>query len=124
MRRLFVLVAGCGLLACSAPKKEVPLRDALPNLPLPPSAQVLSREAGEDAMQVRFRSDLEPDQVAIYYRALLGKPPWRLTSDTPGADGTITLYAEQDGPSLWVTIRKAEGAPGSLVVLAGARDKK
>jgi hypothetical protein len=34
----------------------------------------------------------------------------------------VALYAEQkDGPPLWVTIRKAEGAPGSFVDLTGAK---
>ncbi len=124
MRRLIVIVAGYGLLACAEPKKEIPLQDVLPNIPLPPAAEVLSREGGEDAVQLRFRSSFSPEQVAAYYRGVLGKPPWRLISDTPGADGTITMYAEQEGPPLWVTIRKADGATGSFVDLAGARLKK
>jgi hypothetical protein len=36
----------------------------------------------------------------------------------------VALYAEQDGPPLWVTIRKADGAEGTLVDLAGAKTKR
>jgi hypothetical protein len=35
----------------------------------------------------------------------------------------VALYAEQDGPSLWVTIRKASGASGTFVDIAGAKTK-
>jgi hypothetical protein len=84
---------------------------------------VVSREGGEDAIKVRFRSSLQPDQIAAYYREVLSKAPWRLVSDAREQDGGIALYAEQDGPPLWVTIRKAEGASGTFVDLAGAKTK-
>lgn len=124
MRRLLVLVSAAGLLACAEPKKGLPIQEALPNLPLPPAAEMLSREGGEDAIQIRFHSSVDVAGIAAYYRDLLGKPPWRLVSDTPGADGTITLYAEQEGPPIWVTIRKTPEGTGSLIELAGAKVKK
>lgn len=97
--------------------------ETLPNFPLPPNAELVSREGGEDALKFRFRSDLAPGQLADYYRGVLGKPPWRLVSDTPAPDGAVTLYAEQDGPPIWVSIRKAAGAAGSFVDIAGAKTK-
>lgn len=111
-------------LACSEPKKLPELGETIPNLPLPPSAHVLSREGGEDALKLQFRSDLEPGKVAAYYREVLSQPPWNLVSDNTQPDGVIALYAEQEGPPLWVTIRKADGASGTIVDLAGAKVKK
>jgi hypothetical protein len=109
--------------ACSEPRKSPRLSEILPNLPAPPNSEVISREGGEDAIKVRFRSSLQPDQIAAYYREVLSKAPWRLVSDAREQDGGIALYAEQDGPPLWVTIRKAEGASGTFVDLAGAKTK-
>jgi hypothetical protein len=121
---MILAIVATGLLACSEPRPTAKMKDALPNLPLPPSSQVLSREGGEDAISIRFHSDEAPDMVAGYYRLVLGKAPWKLVSDEKMADGSLTLYAEQKGPSLWVTIRKADSvAAGSIVELAGAKSQ-
>ncbi len=124
MRRIILVVLGLGFMACAEPpKKQAQVGETLPHFPLPPSAEIISREGGEDALKFRFKSDLAPEPMLAYYRNLLGKPPWRLISDTPSPDGAVTLYAEQDGPSIWVTIRKADGAAGSFVDIAGAKTK-
>ena len=123
MRKPLVLATLLLLAACSKPPKEPALGEAIPNLPVPPSAAVVSREGGEDAIKIRFRSTDTPEKVAAYYRELLSNPPWRLVSDTRQQDGGVALYAEQDGPPLWVTIRKADGSEGTYVDLAGARVK-
>jgi hypothetical protein len=124
MRRLILVAVGLGLLACAEPpKKQAQVGETLPNLPLPPQGEVISREGGEDALKFRFRSDVPPEPMVAYYRSVLGKPPWRLVSDTPSPDGSVTLYAEQEGPSIWVTIRKADGAAGSFIDIAGAKTK-
>ena len=124
MRKSLLVAAMLLLAACSEPRKEPQLGEALPFIPVPPSSQVVSREGGEDAIKIRFRSTEDPDKIAAYYRDLLSKPPWRLVSDTREQDGGVALYAEQDGPPLWVTIRKADGAEGTLVDLAGAKTKR
>jgi hypothetical protein len=41
-------------------------------------------------------------------------------SDTKSADGTISLYAERNGPPLWVNIRKDPEGNGTLMTIAGA----
>jgi hypothetical protein len=125
MRRAIFIALGVGLLACAEPpRKQAGVGETLPTLPLPPNAELISREGGEDALKFRFRSDATPDALVAYYREVLGKPPWRLVGDTPSPDGSVTLYAEQDGPPIWVTVRKADGAPGSFVDIAGAKTKK
>jgi hypothetical protein len=126
MRQPILITAITALLmlaACSEPKKGPQLGEAIPNLPVPPHSDVISREGGEDAIKIRFRSSEAPEQIADYYRTVLSKDPWRLVSDTRDRDGGIALYAEQDGPPLWVTIRKADGAGGTFVDLAGAKTK-
>ena len=110
--------------ACSDPPRRLPrLSETIPNLPIPPGGQVLRTEGGTDALSIRYRTPMAPEAAANYYRELLGRDPWRLVSDTRGPDGEVSLYAEHDGPPLWVVIRKANGAEGSFVDLAGARTR-
>jgi hypothetical protein len=126
MRRFLLVAALLSLAGCGdAPKpRQTDILEAMPNIPLPPEAAYLSKEIGEEALKIRFRSTVDVDGVARYYRGVLGRDPWKLIRDTPMQDGSIALYAEQkDGPPLWVTIRKAEGGPGSLVDLLGANTR-
>lgn len=122
-----LLLAGVVLLSagCSEPRPAPSARfaDVMPNIPLPPESEVISREDAPDAIKLRFRSSATPEAVAEHYRNELSRGAWRLVSDAKTADGGIALYAETDGPSLWVTIRKADGAQGTFVDLAGARSK-
>lgn len=107
---------------CSEPKPQAQLSETLPQILVPPSGSIVSKEGGADALKIRFKSSLTPDQVAKYYREVLSKAPWSLVSDTPAADSSISLYAERPtGPPLWVTIHKTAG--GSFVDLAGAKIK-
>ncbi len=121
MRLLRPLVLTLVLAACSEPKKQVDISEAIPNLPLPPAGELISKEGGEDALKLHFRSTGSPADVADYYRNVLSRPPWSLVSDVTAPDGVISFYAEQAGPSLWVTVRKADGAAGSFVDIAGAK---
>lgn len=121
MRLLRPLVLTLVLAACSEPKKQVDISEAIPNLPVPPAGELILREGGEDALKFRFRSTESPAYVADYYRSVLGRAPWTLVSDVTTADGVVSIYAEQAGPSLWVTVRKADGAAGSFIDIAGAK---
>lgn len=123
MRILHAVLPLALLVACSEQPKQAQMSETLPNLLVPPNAEVVSREGGEDALKIRFRSSDEVEPVAAYYRNILSRPPWRLISDTKAQDGRIALYAEGEGPPMWVTIWKAEGAPGTFVDLAGAKTK-
>jgi hypothetical protein len=124
MRRLLFLTILLGVSACGDSPPKVNIGEALPTLLIPPQSTVVSREGGAEALKIRFRSALPPDQVATYYRTTLSRAPWNLVSDTPDAEGGIALYAERpNGPPLWVSIRKSTGGPGSFVDLAGAKTK-
>ena len=45
---------------------------------------------------------------------------WRLVGDAKRPDGSVALYAEQDGPPLWVRIWPTSDSAGTMVELAGA----
>ena len=113
-----VLLASCG----SEPRAPKPPDTfaVFPHLPLPPSSQFVSRSGSEDALQIRLLSSAGPDQVTDYYREVLSKGRWRLVSDVKRPDGSVVLYAEQDGPPIWVRIWPTTDGAGTMVELAGA----
>ena len=122
---------GLALLALVACQEKAPemakLGDAIPNLPLPPDASVVSREGSPDALKLTLRSNAKPAEVEAYYRTILSKQNgWRLVSDSRDAEGAIVLLADQDGPPLWVRIPGTSDSAATMVELAGAtlsRDK-
>jgi hypothetical protein len=118
----------CGIalaiLACrSEPRHSQPnppnAAKAFSNLPLPPDPELVSRAGGEDALQLTVFSPANFDQVTEFYRNVLSGEQWRLVSDKKNADGSIVLYAEHNGPPLWVRIWKL-GDRGTMVELTGA----
>lgn len=119
-----VLGVVCALVvACGSETRAPQPPDAskvFPNLPLPPDAQLISRAGGEDALQLRLLSPSRTEQVTDYYRSMLSSGDWRLISDVKNPDGSVTLYAEQDGPPLWVRIWPTSDAAGTMVELSGA----
>jgi hypothetical protein len=92
---------------------------AFSNLPLPPEPVLVSRAGSGDALQLTVHSPAGMDQVLAFYRGVLSNGNWRLISDSKNADGSTALYAEQNGPPLWVRIWKL-GDRGTMVELTGA----
>jgi hypothetical protein len=122
-----MLILPLALAACERdPRPPTPpdFAEVFPNLPLPPNPTLVSRAGGEDALQITIRSPAPVDQVESYYRTLFKQKGWRLVNDARDGEGGTVLFVEQDGPPLWVRIRKAEGGSGTLVDLAGARLKR
>ena len=122
LRTISILAVSAGLLAgCRDKAPEPPrLSETMPGLPLPPMASVVRRAGSEDALQITFRSTVPPDSIVAYYRKVLSSGVWSLVGDTRTADGSIALYAERDGPPLWVTIRQDSASPGTILSLGGA----
>ena len=58
--------------------------------------------------------------VTEYYRGALSKGKWRLVGDVQQPDGAVVLYAEQDGPPMWVRIWPTSDGAGTMVEVAGA----
>jgi hypothetical protein len=121
--RVFLSAAALVLLACgSEPRapKPPPFGKAFSHLPLPPNPELVSRAGSADALQITFRTPVEVAQVTEYYRTVLTRGNWRLVGDIKSADGSTALYAEHDGPPLWVRIWKPADQPGTMVQLTGA----
>ena len=124
--RMRIRFAACllGLVSLAAchrsPPKEPTLGQVLPNIPLPPHAQPLAREGGVDAIQFVIVSSDPPDSIAKYYRNLLSRDPFHLVNER-SRGGNTQFYAEQNGPSLWITV-SPNGNAGSQITIAGASD--
>jgi hypothetical protein len=126
--RLVLSLAALVLVACRSDSRDSPPRTldfpkAFSNLPLPPNPELVSRAGSAEALQLTFHTANRMEQVTEYYRTTLSNVPWRLVSDTKNSDGSTTLYAEHDGPPLWVRIWKL-GDRGTMVELTGAMTEK
>lgn len=113
---LALVLAACGDKTPKTPK----LSEALPNIPLPPQASFVGRSGGPDALQVTVRSPAGADAVAKYYRGVFKTGNWKLVNDAKDSEGATVLFAQQNGPPLWVRIRPAAEGGGSIVELSGA----
>ena len=111
-----ILLAGCH----KAAPKPVEMGEVLPNIPLPPQAQPLVHEGGAEAMQFLFATPVAVDSIVSYYRATLSAGAFHLVNEVTKGK-TTSFYAEQDGPSIWVTV-SPNGTEGSQVMIAGATD--
>ncbi|HEY4319781.1 MAG TPA: hypothetical protein VGM77_01280 [Gemmatimonadales bacterium] len=98
--------------------KQADLQAVFPTLPLPPGGELLTKEAGTDAVRLILVTPVGPDSVAAYYRNTLSNDPFHLVNDRV-AGKTTSLYAEREdnSPSLWVVV-SPNGTDGSQVVLA------
>jgi hypothetical protein len=111
------------LLACGsdeAPPKSPEMAEVFPNLPLPPGAKFVSRAGSSDALQITMFSPNQAQLVVQYYRDVLSKGRWRLVSDQKNPDGKVIMYAEQDGPPIWISVWPTTDSAGTMVQLAGA----
>jgi hypothetical protein len=114
-----VLLPACGS-DVAPPAKSPSTFTVFPNLPLPPGAKFVSRSGSSDALQITMFSPNEATQVVEYYRDVLSKGRWRLISDQNKPDGKVILYAEQDGPPIWISVWPTTDSAGTMVQLAGA----
>lgn len=111
------------LFACGSEPRgpQLPsLGAAFSHLPLPPEPELVSRAGSADALQLTVHSPADVSQVTNYYRNFLSSGNWRLVSDSRSADGSVVMYAEHEGPPLWVRIWQPTDRPGTMVQLTGA----
>ena len=121
--RKITLLCTAGVLALAAcdradQQKQATVSQTMPNLPVPPSAEFISRSGSADALQLVFQSPATADFVAGYYRDAFSNGGWNLVSDTKQPDSTVVLYAEQSGHPMWVRIKPT--GQSSRVELMGA----
>ena len=121
-RTVLSLLGGLMLACGSEPRTPKPpdLAAAFPNLPLPPKPELISQTGSADALQLTLHTPSDLDPIVEYYRNALSSGNWRLVSDIKNPDGSVALYAEQDGPPMWARIWKPKGQSGTMVQLTGA----
>jgi hypothetical protein len=124
-RPLFALAILVPAVACGQddPRPVPPsVAEAFPEILLPPNSEFVSRSGGEGALTLTLRTSEPYAMVLGYYRAVLGREPWRIRSDSPDADSGRILYAERAGRPVWVQLR-SDGSGATLVDLTGAAAK-
>jgi hypothetical protein len=119
-RYLPLLVLALAACRADADQKTVSTSAALPFLPFPPEAEVVSRAGTSDAVKITFRSKQSPTDVIAYYRYLLPRNGWTLESDTQDAVGALALYAQKNGHPMWIRVSQSPGTPWTIVEISGA----
>ena len=107
--RLPFAIAAFALLAACAAKKDEPVvvtPNVLSGVPILANSQILDSSGTAEAEQAVLFVQLTPDSVAGIYRRYLVANGWRVVGDVADQAG-IDLYAERQGPPLWIRIRPA-----------------
>ena len=91
----------------------------LAGVPLYTGSRVLDTTGTSDAAMLTVSVPARPDSVAAFYRRELVGGGWRIVGDRQ-EDGGVDLFAERDGPPLWVQVRPGRLVGSSRVTLIGA----
>jgi hypothetical protein len=113
------LVAIAACVAKDDTGKPVRTPPVLTGVPIPDVAQVVDTAGTADAARIVLTIAWPPDSVAAYYRRELPKSGFRIVGDL--ADSTrIDLYAQRDGPPLWIQVRPGRQPNGTEYTIIGA----
>lgn len=119
--RVGLALAVLALVGCKdEPPEMAKISEAMPNIPLPPSAKVVSRAGSPEALKLTLVSSAKAPQIEAYYRRILSENGWRVLSDSRDREGAVVLLARQNGPPLWVRIQSTSDSMATMVELAGA----
>jgi len=80
---------------------------------------MVSVSAGEEAAQLVMSS---PDSVTVvskWFLRTLAMNNWEVKRTLSDANGTVTIYAEQNKRPLWLTLRPNVGGPGTTYTMIG-----
>ena len=124
MTRAAVLVLICAtLLACDRPGSPEQTRrlagQALQGTLAYPRSTMVSVSAGEEAAQLVMSSPDSVQVVARWFVRTLGLNNWDVKRNIADANGTVTIYAEQQKRPLWLTLRPNVGGPGTTYTMIG-----
>jgi hypothetical protein len=128
MTRAAVLVLICAaLLACErrgSPEQTRRLAgQALQGTLAYPRSTMVSVSAGEEAAQLVMSSPDSVQVVAGWFVRALGMNNWDVKRNIADANGTVTIYAEQNKRPLWLTLRPNVGGPGTTYTMIGVIPK-
>ena len=126
-RAAILILVSAALLACERPGSPEQTRrlagQALQGTLAYPRSTMVSVSAGEEAAQLVMSS---PDSVAVVARwfvGALGMNHWDVKRNLKDANGTVTIYAEQNKRPLWLTLRPNVGGPGTTYTMIGVIPK-
>jgi hypothetical protein len=123
-----VFLAALALAACSggenAAQDEAAVRTppVLAGVPIIDGSQVVDTSGTSEAARATLLVPMPPDSVAAFYRRRLAAEGWRIVGDVADAGG-VDLYAERNGPPLWVHIRPGQQPNTTLCALIGAIER-
>ena len=91
----------------------------LAGVPIPDVAQVVDTSGTADAARVVLAIAWPPDSVAAFYRRELPKVGFRIVGDQ-GDSVRIDLYAQRNGPPLWIQMLHGRRPGTTEYTLIGA----
>ena len=111
------------LAACAGGEERAqpprPAPPVLAGVPVFPFSVILDTTATEEAARATLIVAQIPDSVAAFYRRRLTAEGWRILSDM-AADSGVTIYAQRQGPPLWIQIRPGRRPRTTVYSLIGA----
>lgn len=88
-----------------------------------PRSSMVSVSAGEEAAQLVMSSPDSVPVIARWFVRALGMNNWDVKRNIRDANGTVTIYAEQNQRPLWLTLRPNVGGPGTTYTMIGVIPK-
>lgn len=124
--RSVVALLGVALAACSvkegareAAREAAPPPPVLAGVPFPATARLTDTTRTADALRAQFFVGMSVDSLAAYYRRELPKAGFRIVGDV--TDGPrVDMYAQRDGPPLWVQMQPARDSGITQFTIIGA----
>ena len=117
----------CALSACTGGGEQageaggnVPTPPVLVGVPVLQGSQLVDTVATGEAARAVLLVAVSPDSVTAFYRRLLPAEGWRIVGDVRSDSGGVDLYAERDGPPLWIQVRRGGTPDSTRYVLIGA----
>lgn len=117
-----VALLGLALAACvgkEGSEKAAPTPPVFAGVPLPALARVVDTVGTPEAARAVLLVGMTVDSVAAYYRRELPRAGFRVVGDV--ADGPrVDLYAQRNGPPLWVQIQPSRDSGITQFAIIGA----
>jgi hypothetical protein len=119
---LLAVSLGLALAACvSKEAREPPAKTppVLAGVPVVPGSQVIDTAGTAEAARIVLVVAQPPESVAAYYRRELPKAGFRVIGDV-GDSLRVDLYAQRDGPPLWVQVKRGRRPGTTEYAIIGA----
>ncbi len=119
---LLVAALGAALAGCIAKEADSaggPPPQVFRGVPFPREARLVDTTTTADAVRAVLAVDAPSSLVLAFYRRELPKAGFHILAD-PGDSAEADLYAQRDGPPLWVQVRRGTRPGTAQFTLIGA----